>query len=119
MTEDNRSSAASNPKRSRPLRRRLRLLQSVLPEVLAAAADAFIGGTGRDRLFWGRLLNPYEDIELEQRCFDLLHDAHGDLVEDVLNGLEEVVQVAGLIPEVMFAAATNSSNVIRAVPRAP
>ncbi|KAL6820174.1 peptidase S8/S53 domain-containing protein [Trichoderma sp. SZMC 28015] len=99
MSEDDHSSAASNPKRSRPLRRRLRLLQSVLPEVLAAAADAFIGGTERDRLFWGRLLNPYENIKLEQRCFDLLHDAHGDLVEDVLNGLEEVVQVAGLIPE--------------------
>ncbi|KAF3071778.1 Subtilisin-like protease 2 [Trichoderma lentiforme] len=100
MTEDDRSSAASNPKRSRSLRRRLRLLQSVLPEVLAAAdAHASIGGTGRDQQFWGKLLHPYEDIELEQRCFDLLHDAHGDLVEGVLKGLEEVVQVADLIPE--------------------
>ncbi|PNP51049.1 hypothetical protein THARTR1_08277 [Trichoderma harzianum] len=100
MTEDDHSSAASNPKRSRSLRRRLRLLQSALPEVLAAAAThASTGGTERDRQFWGSLLGTYKDIELEQWCFDLLHDAHGDLVEDVLKGLEEVVQIAGLIPE--------------------
>ncbi|KAL6696984.1 hypothetical protein J3F84DRAFT_394478 [Trichoderma pleuroticola] len=99
MTEDDHSSAASNPKRSRSLRRRLRLLQSVLPEVLAAATHALTGRTESDRQFWGSLLGTYKDIELEQWCFDLLHDAHGDLVEDVLKGLEEVVQIAGLIPE--------------------
>lgn len=42
--------------------------------------------------------------------FDLLHDAHGDLVEDVLQGLEEIVQIEGSIPEVIFPVVTSSLN---------
>ncbi|KAL6803552.1 hypothetical protein J3E68DRAFT_422516 [Trichoderma sp. SZMC 28012] len=38
-------------------------------------------------------------MEMAEWRFDLLHDAHGDLVEDVLQCLEEIVQIAGSIPE--------------------
>ncbi len=48
-------------------------------------------------------------MELAQWRFDLLNDAHNDLVRDVLQGLEEVVQVASRdIPEVRFSHAIDS-----------
>lgn len=47
-------------------------------------------------------------MEKEQWPFHLLHDAHNDLVEGVLGGLEETVQVHVVeIPEVRFVATTN------------
>lgn len=98
--------AAAGPTQSRLLQRRLRLLRSVLPRMPGAVTDASNATKRYDREFWTNFLNPCVTIELAQWRFDLLHDAHDDLVRDVLQGLEEVVQV--VIHEVRFAPAIDS-----------
>ncbi len=107
--EDLRLAAAAVPKRSRPLQRRLRLLQSVLSRMPGAVTHASNAAKRYDREFWTNFLSPCVIMELAQWRFDLLNDAHNDLVRDVLQGLEEVVQVASRdIPEVRFSHAIDS-----------
>lgn len=66
--------------------------------------------TRYQKRFWDKFLRECAHMEMAEWRFDLLHDAHGDLVEDVLQCLEEIVQIAGSIPEVIFPAVTPSLN---------
>ncbi|MBE3049830.1 hypothetical protein IMZ48_46500 [Candidatus Bathyarchaeota archaeon] len=107
--EDLCLAAVAAPRRSRPLQRRLRLLQSVLSRMPAAVSHTSNVTRRYEREFWTNFLNPCVAMELARWRFDLLHDAHDNLVGDVLKGLEEVVQMAEAdIPEVRFTPTTSS-----------
>ncbi|KAK1252145.1 hypothetical protein MKX08_003332 [Trichoderma sp. CBMAI-0020] len=102
--EDLHDLAASAPTRGRALLRHLMLLKPVLTELPKFATNAFNNTDRYNRRFWTDLLTPCTAIELACWRFDLLHDAHTDLVRDVLDDLDKMVQVAEAnIPEELKA----------------
>lgn len=102
--KDLQAMAATAPKRGKVLQRRLLLLQPILTRMPESATHAYNEARRYNREFWTNFLTPCVAMELAQWRFDLLNDAHNDLVRDVLAGLDKIVQVAEVrIPEVIQA----------------
>lgn len=105
--EDLHALAATAPTQGRMLKRRLMLLQPVLTKLHESATNAYKTTKRYNREYWANLLTPCTAMKLAHWRFDLLHDAHNDLVRDVLAGLEKMVQVAEVnIPGVTLALST-------------
>lgn len=97
--------AAAGPRQSKPLIRRLMLLQTILTRMPESARNAFKETKRYHREFWTDLCTA---LELADWRFDLLHDGHNDLVGDILAGFDKIIRAAEAeIPVVILASNIN------------
>jgi hypothetical protein len=95
------ATTGDGPRRSGLLRRRLRLLQVVLPCFPRAVASSYNRAKRFNREFWTNFLTPCLAMEQGKWRFDRIDDRHDTLVGLVLQKLEAVVDFEeSAIPEV-------------------
>jgi hypothetical protein len=92
-TESLFASSSNGAHRSRPLQRRLFLLQAVLPCFPLAIEQAGSSAKRFKREFWTNFLTPFSIMKLGKNRLDRIDDQHDGLVSLVLEQLEMVVSM--------------------------